>query len=74
MSISSINCTPIKPQVSFGENEEAQYRQLAAQTMALNDSFTPKQADGEATKKSPLGTMASLATAVLVTYAGGKFD
>ena len=73
MSITAINCTPIKPKVSFGEsNHEAEYSKVVNQAMDIRDSFTPQNGDNKGIK-SVVGTAISLAAAAVVTYAGGKF-
>lgn len=77
MSISSVSCTPIKPQVSFssaeGIDEANKVLQLSRE---LNDSFTKKDdSDNEGNvveKKHPLQTAISLAGAGLAMYAVGK--
>ena len=72
MNISAINCTPIKPHVSFRSEHDDNYQEFASKAMSLEDQFCP--CDEEAPeKKSMIGTLVSLATAVLITYAGGKF-
>lgn len=72
MKVSAINCTPIKPNVNFGNGKiESDYSQVVEQTNALRDSFIPEE--NEEGKKSVVGTALSLATAGIVMYAGGKF-
>ena len=74
MNISAVNCTPIKPQASFGmatRETDNQYDKIVMAAQQLEDSFvTPEKED---TQKSKLGVAASLAGAVLVTYMGGRF-
>lgn len=71
MSISSVNCTPLKPQVSFAKAEGADEAQRVLQlSRELNDSFTKK--DDEATVKHPLQTAVSLVGAALAMYTIGK--
>jgi len=75
MSISAINCTPIKPQVSFGSKQEDDYDKIILAAQKIEDSFTPKIVleEKEAPEKKSLGsTLVSLGVAGLVMYAGGK--
>lgn len=75
MSITSVNCTPIKPQVSFasaeGVDEAQKILQLSRQ---LNDSFQKENKDDDEniTVKHPLQTTLSLAGAGLAMFALGK--
>ena len=73
MNISAVNCTPIKPQTSFGmatQETDDQYEKIVLAAQQLEDAFVPTQEEN--TKKSKLGILASVATAALVTYMGGK--
>lgn len=71
MSISSVSCTPIKPQVSFasaeGVDEAQRILQLSRQ---LNDSF--QKEDEDITVKHPVQTALSLVGAGLAMFALGK--
>ncbi len=76
MSISAqMNCTPIKPQVSFGSNQEKDYEKVVSAANKIADSYTSSSKDGEERpeQKSKMGTLVSVATAALLMYAGGKF-
>ena len=66
MNISAINCTPIKPQVKFG-NVEDNHRQLHD----IADEYTTEAVDGKDIKR-PLAIVASLAALAGVAYGGGK--
>lgn len=81
MSISAINCTPIKPQVSFGNEEDA--KKTGAKEVDFSvverlyddsrkyDQFGKKSAD-QPNRKSLSKTAASIAVALAATYIGGK--
>lgn len=70
MSISSINCTPIKPQVSFGKeysvNDANKITQLSQE---LSDSFRKEGQDEN--KKSPIQTTVSVLGAAAAMFALG---
>ena len=73
MNISAVNCTPIKPQTSFGmatKETDEQYEKIVLAAQHLEDAFVPTEEEN--TKKSKLGIFTSVATAALVTYMGGK--
>lgn len=71
MSISSVSCTPIKPQVSFGSPEGVDEAQRVLQlSRELNDSFHKE--DEEVTIKHPLQTAVSLIGAGLAMYTIGR--
>ena len=70
MNISAINCTPIKPKVSFGDVEHS-HKQLHD----MADEFASQRKDGDGKKsdvKSPLAIIVSLAALVGIAYGGGK--
>ena len=68
MSISAINCTPIKPQVSsFKGESEFDYDKLRTVTDKVNDQFIKK---GDV--KNPLSIMLSVAIALAASYGAGK--
>ena len=67
MNVSAVNCTPLKPQVSFGNNEDVSYAQVLNLTKGLNDEFVSSEEI-----KSPVAALASIGLAGLLAYAGGK--
>ena len=67
MSISAINCTPIKPNVSFGKSEEEKFDEISSYSDKINDQFV-KSSD----IKKPAAVAASVAIAALTVYAGAK--
>ena len=70
MSISAINCTPIKPQVSFGNtltDEDGKYVAVRKLTDELNDSLVKSE-----DIKKPVAVVASVALAGLAAFASGK--
>ncbi|MBQ9245874.1 hypothetical protein IJ182_06380 [bacterium] len=72
MNVSATNCSPIKPQVTFGsENRTKDFQEVVDKSTQIRDTFTPEKKENG--KKSFLGTALSLATAAVVSYAGGKF-
>ena len=79
MSISAINCTPIKPQTSFGSAQGVDEAQKVLElSRQLNDSFTcSKCSDGDCdsekvTNKNPLQTAISVLGACATMFALGK--
>ncbi len=81
MSISAVNCSPIKPQVSFGDTEyESKESKKVAGLSDVDrlynearkyDEFS-KSNDGSPKSKSFLQTFFSVAAAFVVTYGCGK--
>ncbi len=67
MSISAINCTPIKPHVSFGKKESEKFDEINGYSDKINEQFV-KSSD----IKKPVAVAASVALAALTTYAGAK--
>ncbi len=71
MSISAINCTPIKPNVAFGNStttEDTQkYTEIVKATDSLNNQLVKSQ-----DIKTPVQVALSVALAGLAAYAGGK--
>lgn len=69
MNISAINCTPIKPQASFGSEvrDVADAQRVLNLSKELNDSF---QKDPD--HKSPVQTAVSVAGALAATFVLGK--
>ena len=67
MDVSAVNCTPIKPQGSFGNDEDTNYAQVLRITKDLNDEFVHSDEI-----KKPLAAMASIGLAGLLAFAGGK--
>lgn len=80
MNVSAINCTPIKPQVSFGntENEEklndeeklsdeAKLEKFNQFADSVNDEFV-----NSSSVKKPIAAVVSVLLAGLIAYAGGK--
>ena len=65
MNVSAINCTPIKPKVSFGNND-TDYTKVAQQAEAIKDEYV--NADR---LKSPAGVVASVAACGLKAFASG---
>ena len=71
MSISAVNCTPIKPQVSFGMAEGADdARKIIALSNDLNDSFVKKDDEGN-NIKGPLALGVSILGAAASMFALG---
>lgn len=67
MNVSAVNCTPIKPSVSFGnESKDFDYAQAARQAEAIKDEYV--SADR---LKSPAGVVASVAACGLKAFASG---
>lgn len=67
MSISSVNCTPIKPNVSFGGKEREKHEKICEATDKFNDQYV-KSSD----IKKPLAVGASVALAAIASYATGR--
>lgn len=78
MSISAVNCTPIKPQTSFGSREivpgEYEAKKVLELSKQLNDSFGNKyNSDGELiTNKNHVQTFISVLGACATMFALGK--
>ena len=66
MNVSAINCTPIKPKVSFGNDGQSDYTKIAQQAEAIRDEYV--SADR---LKSPAGVVASVAACGLKAFASG---
>ena len=66
MTISAINCSPIKPQVSFG-NEQENFEKISG----ISDKINEKIVDSNDIKK-PVAVCASIALAALGAYVGAK--
>ncbi len=66
MNVSAINCTPIKPKVSFGNDGQSDYTKIAQQAEAIKDEYV--NADR---LKSPAGVVASVAACGLKAFASG---
>ena len=67
MSIPAVNCSPIKPQVTFGKANGENYKEVVQLTDKLNDEFV----NSDQIKK-PVAAFASIALAALVAYVGGS--
>lgn len=68
MNISAVNCTPIKPNVSFGDVEHT-HKQLHD----MADEFSSSKEEGKKSDvKKPLAIVMSLAALVGIAYGGGK--
>lgn len=79
MSISAINCTPIKPQASFGSAQGVDEAQKVLElSRQLNDSFTCSNCSNgdfdneKVTNKHPLQTAISVLGACATMFALGK--
>lgn len=72
MNISAINCTPIKPQASFGNTAQGvdEAKKVLELSKQLNDSF--KKEGEEPTTKHPLQTALSVLGAAATMFALGK--
>ncbi len=66
MNVSSINCTPIKPQVAFGMATEENYRNALESAKQMNDTFVESN-----DIKTPLQTVAAVGFAGLQTFIKG---
>ena len=69
MNISAINCTPIKPKVSFGDVEHKNFDAEKLHNMATD--LNERSVDSKDIKK-PLAVVASLAALAGIAYGGGK--
>ena len=85
--MTNINCTPIKPNVSFGTQGEelsqdqiktkltqhidSQYDEFTKRASEINQKCQPKEDDTKT--KSFIGTAVSVLTAAAVSYVGGRF-
>ena len=69
MSISAINCTPIKPNVSFGQEtaETKKYGEVVKATDTLNDTLVKSE-----DIKTPAQVALSITIAGLTAFAGAK--
>jgi len=69
MSISAVNCTPIKPQVSFGKDDYSDREFMALQKLTddLNDTFVNSD-----DIKKPAAIAASIALAGVVAFVSGQ--
>lgn len=68
MNVSAVNCTPIKPQVSFGKEQDfSDAQRVLDMSKELSDSFSKE--DGQKTK---LQTLASIAGALATTCILGR--
>ena len=69
MNISAINCTPIKPKVSFGDVEHKNFDAEKLHDMATD--LNERSVDSKDIKK-PIAVVASLAALAGIAYGGGK--
>lgn len=68
MNVSAVNCTPIKPQVSFGQDQDfSDAQRVLDMSKELSDSFAKE--DGQ---KSKLQTIASIGGALATTCILGR--
>ena len=67
MNISAVNCTPIKPEVSFGKSDDYEYTKLRELTTQLNDEFVESD-----DIKKPVSVIASVGLAAILAFASGK--
>ncbi len=68
MNVSAINCTPIKPQVSFGNNaNEEKLEKVNQFADTVNEEFV-----NSSSVKKPIAAVVSVLLAGLIAYAGGK--
>lgn len=67
MNVSAVNCTPIKPQVAFGNEKELDYNNIKTVTDKVNDEFC-----NSSNIKKPLAAVSSVLIAALLTFTGGK--
>lgn len=70
MNVSAINCSPIKPQVSFGDADVDKAKKVLSLSRDLDDSFAKKDEEGN-NIKSPLHTAISVGGAVASMFALG---
>lgn len=66
MNVSSVNCTPIKPQVAFGMATVENYNSALKSAKQMNDSFVESS-----DVKTPLQTLAAVGFAGLQTFIKG---
>ena len=72
MNVSAINCSPIKPQVSFGAPEGVdEANKVLTLSKELSDSFKKEDSEGNQIK-NPLHTAVSVLTAGMAMFALGK--
>ena len=72
MNVSAINCSPIKPQVSFGAPagvDEA--NKVLTLSKEISDTFKKEDSEGNPIK-NPMDTTLSVLTAVMMMFALGK--
>lgn len=67
MAVPAVNCSPIKPQTSFGKANGENYNEVVKLTDSLNDDFV-----NSSQIKKPVAAAASIALAALVAYVGGS--
>ena len=67
MNVSAVNCTPIKPQVSFGNDLDSNYNQIINKTQELNDELIHSDQI-----KKPLAVAGSLGLAALAAFVTGQ--
>ena len=67
MAISAINCTPIKPQVAFGNSAQEQFDEIND----ISDKINDKIVNSDDIKK-PVAVAASVALAGLTSWAGAR--
>lgn len=79
MNVSAINCTPIKPQASFGYAQGAEEAQRVLElSKQLKDSFNKEvqqgneSSEGKITNKNPIQTTLSVLGACATMFALGK--
>ena len=72
MNVSAINCSPIKPQVSFGAPEGVdEANKVLTLSKELSDTFKKEDSEGNQIK-NPLHTAVSVLTAGMAMFALGK--
>ena len=72
MNVSAINCSPIKPQVSFGAPEGVdEANKVLTLSKELSDSFKKEDSEGNEIK-NPIHTAFSVLTAAMAMFALGK--
>lgn len=72
MNVSAINCSPIKPQVSFGAPEGVdEANKVLTLSKELSDTFKKEDSEGNQIK-NPLHTALSVLTAGMAMFALGK--
>ena len=66
MSISAINCTPIKPNVSFNGKDDDNYALLSEKTEQVDEFIQSHEI------KTPIAAAASVVLAAILAFASGK--